>query len=184
MTLPLALLPVFAFAALAVFGAICAAAGAWWMKARDAATLRRTAEDRGRLLALADHWVWETDAAHRLTAWRPPAHRPAGWRTAPELGRPLIELAGESATAPLSGAKTGSAEALSRQMAAGAPIPAQRVVLSLGGAAQAWSLRGEPRMDGAGRFCGYLGSAVPVGEAEASAFLGAALTRLLPHLDA
>ena len=80
---------VFAFLALAAFGAIGALAGALWMKARGAAALREATEDRTRLLALADHWMWETDAAHRLTTWRPPARRPAGWRVGPPLGATL-----------------------------------------------------------------------------------------------
>ena len=69
-------LAVLALLALAAFGAIGAVAGALWMKSRGAAALRQATEEHTRLLALADHWVWETDAAHRLTGWRVPARRP------------------------------------------------------------------------------------------------------------
>jgi signal transduction histidine kinase len=195
MTFPPALLAVLSLATLVAFGAICAAAGALWMKTRAAAALREATQDRLRLLALADHWVWETDVAHRLTAWRAPSQRPEGWRSAPALGTPLTELARPMASSvPASGAGSPSASAalagspratpLSRQMDAHAPIPSQRVMLRLGDAAQTWSLRGEPRHDGAGGFLGYVGSALPVGEAEAAEFGRAAFAQLLPQLDA
>ena len=93
-------LAVFAILALAAFGAIGAVAGALWSKARDAAAVRQATEDRTRLLTLVDAWVWETDATHRLTTWRPPARRPAGWKINPPLGTVLTALA-----APLEGAE-------------------------------------------------------------------------------
>ncbi len=187
MTLSLAMMAVLALAALAAFGASCVVAGALWMKARAAAALRQGAGERAALLALADHWTWETDADHRLTRWRAPAQRPSGWCAAPALGAALAEIARPPGPEPLSAASAGSAAAatpLSRQMAAHAPVPGQRVVLRVGGVAQAWSLRGEPRHDDRGAFTGYIGSAVPVGEADAAEFADAALARLLPHLDA
>ena len=75
-------LAVLALLALAAFGAIGAVAGALWMKARESATVRQATEDRNRMLALSDAWIWETDATHRLTTWRPPARRMARrkWR--------------------------------------------------------------------------------------------------------
>ena len=195
MTLPLAMLAVLAVAALAAFGAICVVAGALWMKARAAAALRLATDDSARLLALADHWIWETDTQHRLTLWRAPAQRPSGWCAAPEIGARLADIARplSAAMSTVSAAAAGSAAdprphshatPLSRQMDAHAPVPAQRVTLRLGGGAQAWLLRGEPCHDEAGRFTGYIGSASPVGEADAAEFADAALTRLLPHLEA
>jgi signal transduction histidine kinase len=185
MTFPLAVL---AFAALAAFGAMGAVAGALWMKTRAAAALRRATEDRTRLLSLADHWVWETDAGHRLTTWRAPSQRPAGWRTAPTIGSLLADIARPVAQPSVSAAPAGSQSAdatpLARQMAAHAPIPLQRVVLRIGTSTPTWALRGEPRHDGAGHFLGYFGSARPVGESEAAEFARAALAQLLPHLDA
>jgi len=194
MILPLALLAILCLAALAA----CAALGALWMKTRAAAALRAAVDDRARLLALADHWIWETDARHRLTVWRAPAHLAGAWRSAPALGVPLGELAdraghpspGEagapgSAPAGASAASAGSpASPLARQMGAHAPIPRQRVMLQLDSAPQTWALRGEPRHDAAGRFLGYVGSALPVGAAEAAEFGLAALVELLPRLDA
>ena len=177
---------VFAILALAAFGAISALAGALWMKARGAAALREATEDRTRLLALADHWMWETDAAHRLTTWRPPARRPAGWKTNPTLGATLTAIA-----QPLPGAEGVSAATagspaswpLSRQLAAHAPVTEQRVLLQLGDESSLWSLRGEPRHDGEGYFLGYFGTARPVGESEAAGFGHAALAELLAQPD-
>lgn len=180
-------LAVLALLALAAFGAISALAGALWMKARSGAALRQATEDRTRLLALADHWLWETDAAHRLTHWRPPARRPAGWKANPPLGSALTALA-----LPLPGAEGVSAATagspsstpLSRQLAVHAPITEQRVLLRLGEASGLWSVRGEPRHDGEGYFLGYFGTAKPVGESEAAEFGLAALRELLAQTDA
>jgi signal transduction histidine kinase len=180
-------LAVFAFLALAALGAISALVGALWMKARGAAALRAATEDRTRLLALADHWMWETDAAHRLTTWRPPARRPAGWKVSPPLGAALTAIAqplpgAEGVSAATAGSPASSP--LSRQLAAHAPITEQRVLLQLGETATLWSLRGEPRHDGEGYFLGYFGTARPVGESDAAGFGHAALAELLAQPDA
>ena len=177
---------VFAFLALAIFGAMGAVAGALWMKARNAAALRQCTEESARLTALADYWLWESDATHRLTTWRPPARRPAGWKLNPPLGTALTSLA-----SPLPGAEgvspgTGGSPAswpLSRQLAAHAPITEQRVLLQLGDATELWSVRAEPRHDGEGFFLGYVGSARPVGESDAAEFGQAALAALLAQAD-
>ena len=180
-------LAVLAILTLAAFGALSAVAGALWMKARGAAALREATEDRTRLLALADHWIWETDPTHRLTGWRPPARRPAGWKASPPLGAALLAIA-----QPLPGAEGVSAATagspastpLSRQLAAHAPITEQRVLLHLGEASTLWSLRGEPRHDGEGYFLGYCGTARPVGESDAAEFGHAALAEMLAQPDA
>jgi signal transduction histidine kinase len=183
MTLPTALLPVLALATLAAFGAVCAVAGALWARARAAAALQRAREDRRGLLALAECWIWETDADHRLTLWRAPAHRPgpaqAGWPAArqavPAPGALLPAIAScAPAAGEVSAAAAGSpaAGALARQMDAHAPLDEPRVALALEGAGDArlaWTLRGEPRFDAAGRFAGYVGSARPAGDAGAGA---------------
>jgi signal transduction histidine kinase len=179
-------LAVLVLLALAAFGAIGAVAGALWMKAHTAAALRRTTEDHARLLALADHWIWETDAAHRLTGWRVPARRPAAWRASPPLGSVLDAIALPLGDAHgMSAAQTGSVlpTPLSRQLAAHAAIPEQRVALRVGDTMGVWALRGEPRHDGEGYFLGYVGSARPVGEIDAAEFGQAALVQLLTHLD-
>ncbi|MGN6528668.1 MAG: ATP-binding protein [Burkholderiaceae bacterium] len=193
MTLPTALLPVLALATLAAFGAACAVAGALWARARAAAALQRALADRSALLALAESWIWETDAQHRLTLWRAPAQRPghaeAAWQAAPAPGATLPAIASPGpASGPMSAAPAGSPAGgpLARRMDAHAPLAEQRVLLALDGAADArlaWTLRGEPRFDAAGRFAGYVGSARPVGDGAAGAFAAAALARLLPHLD-
>ncbi|HEY9022767.1 MAG TPA: ATP-binding protein [Burkholderiaceae bacterium] len=180
-------LDVLVILALAAFGAIGAVAGALWMKSRNAATLREASEERGRLLALADYWTWETDATHKLATWRPPARRADGWKLNPPLGTPLTSLAqpipGAEGVSPGTGGSPASWP-LSRQLAAHAPITEQRVLLQLGDTAELWSVRGEPRHDGEGFFLGYVGSARPVGETDAAAFGQAALTALLAHNDA
>ena len=177
---------VFAILVLAAFGGMGAVAGALWMRSRDAETLRRTAEENNRLTALADTWLWESDATHRLTTWRPPARRPAGWKIHPPLGTPLASLAhplpgAEGVSAGLDGSP--ASWPLSRQLAAHAPIVEQRVLLQLGDGAEVWSLRGEPRHDAEGFFIGYTGSARPVGEADAAEFGHAALGALLARPD-
>jgi signal transduction histidine kinase len=180
-------LAVLAFLALAAFGAIGAVAGALWMKARSGAALRQATEDRTRLLALADQWLWETDATHRLASWRPPARRPAGWKASPPLGTALTALAlplpgAEGVSAATAGSPASSP--LSRQLDVHAPIPEQRVLLRLGEASSLWSVRGEPRHDGDGYFLGYVGTARPVGESEAADFGLAALREMLAQADA
>jgi hypothetical protein len=180
-------LAVFAFLALTAFGAIGAVAGALWMKARSGAALRQATEDRTRLLALADQWLWETDATHRLTSWRPPARRPAGWKASPPLGTALTAMAlplpgAEGVSAATAGSPASSP--LSRQLDVHAPITEQRVLLRLGEASSLWSVRGEPRHDGDGYFLGYVGSAKPVGESEAADFGLAALREMLVQTDA
>jgi signal transduction histidine kinase len=164
MTLPPALLPVLAIAALVAFGAACAVAGALWSMARAAAALQQAREDRRRLLALAEAWIWETDAGHRLTAWRAPAQRAPARPPAPAADATLPALAGASAPKPGS----SDAQALSQALDAQAPFARRRVALALDGPAAPaswWTLRGEPRFDAAGRFRGYVGSAHPDAEA-------------------
>ncbi len=184
MTLPLALLAVLALAALAAVGVLGAVAGALWTKARAAAALRELTESRARLLALADHWIWETDAQHRLTLWRAPAHRASAWRTAPASGERLSDIARPLAASAAITGSPAAATPLERQMQAHAPVPQQRVALRIDGSARTWSLRGEARFDSAGRFVGYVGSAQPVGEVDTAEFGRAALAQLIPHLDA
>ena len=180
-------LAVFAILALAAFGALSALAGALWTKARGGAALRQATEDRMRLLALADQWIWETDAAHRLTVWRPPARRPAGWKASPPLGVALLAIAQPLPGADgVSAATAGSpaSSPLSRQLAAHAPVTEQRVLLHLGETSALWSVRGEPRHDGEGYFLGYYGTARPVGESDAADFGQAALAGMLAQPDA
>ena len=188
MTLPLALL---ALVAAAAFGALCVAAGALWMKARAERSLRELAQDREQLLELAEAWIWRTDADLRITQWRPPARRNAAWREAAPLGLRLTDIArpvdSASATAPSAGASRGAIDAeatpLARQLRERAPVADQRVALRLDAGTTVWSLRAQPRHDAMGRFTGYVGSALPVGEAEAAELGCAALMQLLPHTD-
>jgi signal transduction histidine kinase len=195
MTFPLALLAVLAAAA---FGAICAAAGALWMQARAERSLRAATREREQLAELAEAWIWRTDAELRITQWRPPARRATAWRDAAPLGRRLTEIAapvehaaGTHLPAPCTlgqghGRFDPEATPLARQLRAQAPVAGERVALQLGAPdadAQVWALRAQPCHDGTGRFVGYVGSALPVGEAEAAELGRAALAQLLPHSD-
>ena len=137
MILPLALLAVLALAALLAVGAFGALAGAAWAKARAAAALQEATAARERLLALADHWIWETDAEHRLALWRPPAQHVAAWRDAPAPGTPF-----EAILQPAGASDAPAGSPVLRQMQAHAAVPAQRVELRLGDdAPRSWSLR-------------------------------------------
>jgi signal transduction histidine kinase len=195
MTFPLALLAVLAAAA---FGATCAAAGALWMKARAERALREATREREQLAELAEAWIWRTDAQLRITQWRPPARRAAAWREPAPLGRRLTEIAAPVELAAAArmpspctlghthGHFDPEATPLARQLHAHAPVAGERVALRLGAPdadLHVWALRAQPCHDGAGRFVGYVGSALPVGEAEAAELGRSALVHLLPHSD-
>ena len=184
-------LAVLAILALAAFGAMGAVAGALWMKARSgAAALRQATEDRTRLLALADHWIWETDPAHRLTtlaaAGAPPGRLegqpPAGRRAAPPSPLPLPGADGVSA----------ASGRFARQLAAVAPARGACARSPSSACCCTWAtaparcgvVRGEPHHDGEGYFLGYWGTAKPVGESDAADFGQAALAGLLSQPDA
>jgi len=188
MTLPLALLALLAAAA---FGAICVAAGALWMRSRAERALREVARDREQLLELAEAWIWRTDADLRITQWRPPVHRSGAWREAAPIGQRLTEIAlpverVAAARFPADcthGHFDPESTPLARQLRERAPVAGLRVALRLGAGTQPWSLRAQPCRDGAGRFTGYVGSALPIGESEAAELGRAALAQLLPHSD-
>ena len=172
------------------FATACALVGALWMKLRADAVLREATRGRAQLLELAQHWVWETDAAHRLSLWRPPAHRAEAWRAVPSQGELLTALARALPrldAAPDLGTRgrpdQNEADALERQMQAHAPLMGVRVKLNMGGAARPWLLHAQPRHDGDGRFIGYVGSALPVDETETAEFAQAALSQVLASLD-
>jgi PAS domain-containing protein len=163
MTFPLALLALLAAAA---FGAICAAAGALWMRARAGRALRAAIREREQLLDLAQAWIWRTDADLRITQWRPPAQRASAWREVAPLGERLTDIAlpvGACATHATCHHAPGQAAdlPLARQAHERAPIAAQRVALRLARETRTWLLRGQPCHDDDGRFTGYVGSALP-----------------------
>jgi signal transduction histidine kinase len=177
MTLSLALL---ALVAAVAFGAICAVAGALWMQARAARSVGAATREREQLLDLAEAWIWRADADLRVTLWRPPARQAAAWREPPPVGERLADLV---VAAGAANAADAPPAVLARRMSARAPIPELRVALRLAAGTRPWILRGEPCHDGAGRFTGYVGSAVPAGESEAAGFERAALAQVLPHVD-
>ncbi len=131
----------------------------------------RTARQEARLSAqLLDGWAWATDAEHRLQRWRPPA------------GATAAAAADAGAGAPMwTQFEATDAEDLRARLASQQPFSELRVQrLADGGR---WMLRGVPRLDEAGRFSGYAGSARPTAEADALAADQGALAALLDTLD-
>jgi len=154
----------FAMVALVLVAAACTAAGTLWARQTDARRLHEARLQYQHLLQLTDGWVWQTDAQHRLVRLQPPGGAPASaWASHGGNGQYLWERFAE-VTQP------GS---LGERMAAHAPLPDLAVRGNGdGGSHPEWTLRGLPRFDCSGVFCGYLGVArpatVPAGAAWAS----------------
>lgn len=132
-----------ATAAVAVAGFVL---GAWRSRpgrSAAAAELRRCRADRQLWAQLQPDWAWETDAAHRLQAWRAPGGLPS---QAPGGlfgdGTPLPQLA---------------AVLQARQAFAGLRLLAGTPVEGSFG----WELCGAPRHDELGGFAGFAGRAWP-----------------------
>jgi signal transduction histidine kinase len=120
--------------------------GAWRSRldrTRAAAELQRCRAERQAWGQLQADWTWETDAGHRLLAWRGPGELP---RQAPtglfDAGTAPSELAAVlQARQPFAGLR----------LRAAAPVDG-----SVG-----WELRGAPRHDDLGGFAGFAGRARP-----------------------
>ncbi len=156
------------------FGAACALAGALWGRQAATASLRDERLLRQALGELSDSWLWQTNARHELTLWRPPQHAPAlAWAGAPATGEPLWQRFEACTASPQVGA-------LRARLEAQGPLMDLRVQ-HLGGAG-CWRLRGKPMFDHKGMYCGHLGTAAPVDQAEAQRFDQALLAGLWPVL--
>ncbi len=107
-------------------------------------------ETRERLVALdeiSEVWQWQTDAAHRLVALRPPAatRRPAdGFAASGPFWERFVA--------------SGSAELEARMQAAAALDDIDVDAADWHDAKRAFSLRGRALRDGAGGFAGYVGT--------------------------
>jgi signal transduction histidine kinase len=154
-----------AYAALALLlsAGACAFAGAAWGDERHARRLHEARQAHQTLLQLTDDWVWQTDADHRLVRMQPPQAAPASaWAAGAGRGQLLWERFDDAE------------HSLQDRLQARAVLPALQVMPANtapapeGTAARqptGWLLRGMPRFDHHGTFCGYLGIARPDGQA-------------------
>jgi signal transduction histidine kinase len=151
---------VYAALALLLSAGACAFAGAAWGHDREARRLHEARQAHQALLQLTDDWVWQTDADHRLVRMQPPQAAPASaWATGAGRGQLLWERFDDSE------------RSLQGRLQAQAVLPPLQVMRATGptpeGAAgrpsEGWLLRGVPRFDHEGTFCGYLGIARPDG---------------------
>ena len=143
----------FAVTALVLVAAACTAAGVLWARQSDAQRVHDARLQYQHLLQLTDGWVWQTDAQHRLVRLQPPGGAPASaWASQGGNGQYLWERYAEVS-------RPGS---LGERMAGHAPLPDLTVRGNGdGGSHPVWTLRGIPRFDCNGVFCGYLGVARP-----------------------
>ena len=152
---------VYAVLALLLSAGACALAGAAWGHNRQARRLHEARQAHQALLQLTDDWVWQTDADHRLVRMQPPLAAPASaWAAGAGRGQLLWERFDDEQ------------RSLQARLEAQAALPPLQVAPSASageGAAErpptAWLLRGVPRFDHQGVFCGYLGIARPAGAA-------------------
>jgi signal transduction histidine kinase len=159
------------------FGAVCAVAGVLWGRQQVASRLRDARMGQQQLLQLVDTWVWESDAEHRLTLWRPPHNAPAsawGRDAGPDIH--LWDRFALLADAPL-------ANALHARLDSQALLSDLRVQRMDDGPASPWLVQAVPQFDGDGRFAGYTGSATPLADSEQRGFDQAVLARLWPELS-
>ena len=149
---------VYAVLALLLSAAACAFAGAAWAGERQARRLHEARQAHQALLQLTDDWVWQTDADHRLVRMQPPQAAPASaWAAGAGRGQLLWERF-EDAEHTLQERLQAQAVLPALQVLS-APAPAGEAGATRAGAG--WQLRGVPRFDHHGVFCGYLGIARP-----------------------
>jgi len=151
-----------AYAALALVltAGACAFAGAAWAEERQARHLHEARQAQQALLQLTDDWVWQTDADHRLVRMQPPPAAPASaWAAGAGRGQLLWERFDDAQ------------HSLQGRLQAQAALPSLQVTPATATASDAppaapppgWLLRGVPRFDHHGAFCGYVGIARPAG---------------------
>ncbi|MFZ2987347.1 sensor histidine kinase [Ideonella sp.] len=162
------------------FGGVCSVAGWLWGRQGLATRLRDAAIGQQALAELADNWVWQTDAQHRLVSWRPPQTAPSSaWTAEARPGEALFERFEVRDPAPRPGA-------LQARLQAHALIDELRVARLDAGSdpdQAIWRLRALPRFDLTGEFEGYLGTAAPLGAAEQGQFNQALLLALWQQAD-
>jgi len=118
------------------------------------------AEREADFLRAGADWMWETDAALRLTALSGGAAAAIGKPSAALIGAPLTTVfrlrEGESGAIPILGA-LAERRRFDRQ-------PAELI----GARGGDYALSGVPLIDGSGRFCGFRGSAAAIAPAAAA----------------
>lgn len=143
--------------------------GTWRERRAGSAALHAARHDHSLLAGLIDCWTWQTDERHQLQRLQPPAGAPdAAWALADDAGFALWErFADEGSLRP--------------RLQAQVPFTELRVRRQ--GDGSGWLLRGAPRFDDQGRFCGYAGTARPTDAQDASRTDQATLSALLLALD-
>ena len=130
--------------------------GAFWGRQRGLDRLREARMHAHLLGQLVDVWCWQTDDEHRLVKLQPPQGAPASaW------------VAGAFSGAPLWQRFDDPGKTLQARLRAQTPLgelQVQQLAADSAGADHPWALRGLPRFDGRGRFCGYLGVAWPTAQ--------------------
>ncbi len=130
--------------------------GALWGRQRQLERLREARMHAHLLGQLVDVWCWQTDDEHRLIRLTPPQGAPASaWVAGAFSGGPLWQRFDDAA------------QTLQARLMAQAPLaelPVWQQPADGAGPARPWALRGLPRFDGRGRFCGYLGVAWPTAQ--------------------
>ena len=148
---------VYAALALLLSAGACAFGGAAWGHERQARRLHEARQAHQALLQLTDDWVWQTDADHRLVRMQPPQAAPASaWAAGAGRGQLLWERF-DDAEHSLQGRLQAQALLPPLQVLPTSPAAEGTALQQPAG----WLLRGVPRFDHQGAFCGYLGIARP-----------------------
>lgn len=130
--------------------------GALWGRQRQLDRLLDARMQSHLLGQLVDVWCWQTDDEHRLIKLTPPQGAPASaWVAGAFSGGPLWQRFDDAA------------QSLQARLMAQAPLAELQVLqqpADSAGTARPWALRGLPRFDSRGRFCGYLGVAWPTAQ--------------------
>jgi signal transduction histidine kinase len=156
-----------ALALLATAGA-CLLVGALWVRQRLQPQLRESRIQHQLLGQLLDVWLWQSDAEHRLVRLQPPQGAPASaWVEGAFSGEQAWERFDDDA------------HSLRARMLSQAPLAELEVRPCNGIDRRRWALRGLPRFDSRGNFCGYLGVAWPTDQLAARLAAQQALDALL-----
>ena len=147
--------------------------GAYWSRQRQLDHLRDARLHNQLLGQMIDVWCWQTDADHRLVKLQPPHGAPSSaWVAGAFSGECLWQRYDDAA------------HSLQPRMQSQAPLGDLTVLQPAsepGALPRPWRLRGLPRFDGRGRFCGYLGVAWPLEGRHQTERAQQGFDRLLQH---
>ncbi|MBP6901110.1 MAG: hypothetical protein KBC73_13535 [Burkholderiaceae bacterium] len=143
--------------ALLLIAAGAATSGAYWARQRQLERLRESRQQGQLLMQLvgsAGLWQWQTDHEHRLVRLQPPQGAPASsWAAGAFSGAPLWQRFDDAG------------HTLQARLQSQGPLPdlvVEQAPQREGAPARRFRLRGLPRHDLRGRFCGHLGVAEPL----------------------